>query len=121
MSACVPVGVYFPPCGATVTLIRPDRSTSPLALDSAVHPLVSLFAETPYPGAAVARSFKMLMLTRTTFSAYGSTITVTSPRDTTIGCACIVGVVAATNASIAAPADHPALNLIACPFITRPL
>jgi len=86
MSASVPVGVTSF-CGATVTLILADRSTSPLAPDSILQPLASGLAVIPYPGTAVAFAFSRLMLTRTTLSAYGSTITVAAPRDTTIGCA----------------------------------
>ena len=112
MSACVPVGVYVLPCGATVTVIRDERNTSPLAPDATVHPLASGLAEMPTPAAAVASCLRRLMLTRTMFSAYGSTITVAGPRETIICCACIAGAIAT---SIAALAAHPA----GCAILSR--
>jgi len=46
MSASVPVSVTFC-CGATVTEMRDERNTSPLAPDAMVHPLASGLAVMP--------------------------------------------------------------------------
>jgi hypothetical protein len=69
ISAAVPVGLYGLPCGETVTTICDDRSTSPAAPLSALHPATSGFAITPYPGPIIARALSKLSVTRTIFGA----------------------------------------------------
>jgi hypothetical protein len=47
ISAWVPVGAFLGPCGATVTVRRAERKTSPAAPDSLVQPVASGLAEIP--------------------------------------------------------------------------